>query len=299
MTLAGSRRTAVVEVNLLGGLIRATPDVTAPRRVDEPDVLVVAVKRPKEGATASASEARLLSQLRSEIERVAREPLPAALLDRAGAWRLTAVAVEGGALDELGLRLAALAGVDRYRLVGSYSVTEVFVATAFRRRAPARVERPGEGVVQREDSEDELGVRRRCGLYRPGHEVHWVQALGAMRRLDTEPPIVGRLAGWEQNGTITLDIGGKVERVWNHEPNRLAGLALRVDSRVSLQPGWGLLRVESSDGHYLFYVGDPVDHLECPGSPPTGDPLDLLAQTGGFSIPAGEALRHLDGKGGR
>jgi len=37
------------------------------------------------------------------------------------------------------------------------------------------------------------------------------------------------------------------------------------------------------------------DHVDCPEKAATGDPLDLLDQTGGFSIPLDEALQHFDG----
>jgi len=143
--------------------------------------------------------------------------------------------------------------------------------------------------------DDELLLPRRCGLYLPGHEVHWVQAQSAGRRLSTEPPIAGHLTGVEQDGTIALDIAGEVERAWTHEPSRLAALASRARFHVSLQRGWGLLRVKRPEGDYLFYVGDADDHLDCPEKAPTGDPLDLLAQTGGFSISLDEAHEHFDG----
>src|SRR4051812_40191944 len=94
---------------------------------------------------------------------------------------------------------------------------------------------------------------RRCGLYLPGHEVHWIQALRCGNDLQTQR-IRGRLIAVELDGTIIIDADGKITRVWNHEPDRLAWFAAEAGNNVTLQPRWGVLRVPGHDGNYIFYV---------------------------------------------
>jgi hypothetical protein len=130
---------------------------------------------------------------------------------------------------------------------------------------------------------------RRCGLYLPGHEVHWIQGLRCGNDLES-PRIDGTLISIEADGTIVLKVDGRTERAWNHEPNRLAVLAARVENHVTLQRRWGALRVPSPRGAYVFYIGDPDDHRQCPPTPPSGDPIELLIEAGGFSISMDEAI---------
>ncbi len=134
---------------------------------------------------------------------------------------------------------------------------------------------------------------RKCGLYLPGHEVHWIQGLRSGN--DTENPREeGNLIAVKDDGTIVFKVDGNIERAWNHQPQRIAALADRFrGGRVILHRRWGLLGVPHGDsGTYMFYIGDPDDHRECPSEPPTGDPLDLLAETGGFSMRGEEAIEY-------
>lgn len=112
---------------------------------------------------------------------------------------------------------------------------------------------------------------RRCGLYLPGHEVHWIHGLRCGNDLES-PRMDATLISVEGDGTVVLAVKGRTSRAWNHEPDRLAVLAARVDNRVILQPRWRALRVPSRDGAYIFYIGDPERHRECPPTPPRGDP---------------------------
>lgn len=131
---------------------------------------------------------------------------------------------------------------------------------------------------------------RQCGLYLPGHEVHWVQGLRSANDIETSP-VQGHLVAVEDDGTIVFKVGGTIERAWNHEPQRIAAFAAKSGGRVILRRSWGILGVPHGDsGNYLFYIGDPDDHRECPSEPPTGDPLDLLAETGGLSMRAIDAI---------
>lgn len=129
---------------------------------------------------------------------------------------------------------------------------------------------------------DELEPRR-CGLYLPGHEVHWIQALRSGN--DTEHrPVPGHLVEVGSDGHILLDVEGRERQFWDHQPDRIALLAGRVRNRISVQWRWRILRVASAEGSYLFYLADPLDHRPCPAQLPEGDPVDLLTTAGGWTM---------------
>ena len=137
----------------------------------------------------------------------------------------------------------------------------------------------------------------RCGLYLPGHQVHWIQAKLAVRG---EPdPRTGakreRVAGHVEvfpDGLLIVEVAGSIRRLWHHDPDRLAALVAPNDGAILHQPGWGLLLTKSEQGHYLFCVAD-ADSPElrpCPSERPSGTPIDLLREAGGFSL-RGPAIR--------
>ncbi len=133
---------------------------------------------------------------------------------------------------------------------------------------------------------------RLCGLYLPGHEVHWVQGLRSANDIET-PREDGHLIAVEDDGTIVFKVGATIERAWNHEPQRIATFAAKSGDRVILQRRWHILGVPRGEGRTsLFCIGDPDDHRECPLEPPTGDPLDLLVETGGLSMRAADAIEY-------
>ena len=135
---------------------------------------------------------------------------------------------------------------------------------------------------------------RTCGLYLPGHDVHWIQGLHSGRGSE-QPPEPGQLLEVSDDGTIRVQVGDEVRVLWNHDPWRLAGLAAYNDGAVTHQPRWRLLRTNSKDGAFCFYVADAdKEHVPCPTEPPTGNPIELLDRAGGFTLPVEEVLRWLD-----
>jgi len=137
---------------------------------------------------------------------------------------------------------------------------------------------------------------RKCGLYLPGHEVHWIQARLSGNDIEN-PREDGHLIAIEDDGTIVFKIDGniKIERAWNHEPKRIAAFAAQSGGRVIIHRRWHILGVPDMrqvGATFLFCIGDPDDHRECPSEPPTGDPLDLLAETGGFSMRGVDAIEY-------
>lgn len=136
---------------------------------------------------------------------------------------------------------------------------------------------------------------RNCGLYIPGHDVHWIQAKRGWSD-EVNLPAPGHLAEVWPDGLVVVEIDGDVRRLWNHNPERLEALVARNRGQISHQPEWGLMSTPSDGGRYQFCVAD-ADHPDlrpCPAHPPTGNPYELLMEAGGFSIPGSEALRWIE-----
>lgn len=132
-----------------------------------------------------------------------------------------------------------------------------------------------------------------CGLFKPGHNPHWIQVNRALGD-EVNLPAPGRLLRIEANGIVVIEVGGRENTVWSHEAGRVGEAAALRDERVTYQPRWGLLWVKSDVGNYAFCVADPPNrHQECPDQPPGGDALELLDRAGGFTaravtVPPGE-----------
>jgi hypothetical protein len=133
---------------------------------------------------------------------------------------------------------------------------------------------------------------RECGLYTPGHEVHWIQGLRSGNdRISTPSP--AHLIGVAADGEVVVEVEGTVGRFWNHEPARIAFLARGVEDRLEVNWRWSTLKVPNDHGFFLFYVADLTDHLVCPETPPHGTPEELLTQAGGFTLSGPAALAQL------
>ena len=94
---------------------------------------------------------------------------------------------------------------------------------------------------------------RNCLNYGPGHTAHWIQVRHSMDQ-DEQLAEQAVLVEARRNGTVVLDMDGKRQTFWNHEPVRLARLAARNDGRVTVQERWRLLRTASPDGAYCFSI---------------------------------------------
>ena len=135
-----------------------------------------------------------------------------------------------------------------------------------------------------------------CGLYLPGHDVHWIQVKVSLK-LDAIRPEPGRLLDVEEDGLVVVEVQGVLHQLWNHDIARLERLVKVNRGRISYQPGFGLLRTSSGErGDYCFCVTEVEDpaRRSCPVGPPTGSLSELLTTAGGFSVSGPEALRMLD-----
>jgi hypothetical protein len=129
----------------------------------------------------------------------------------------------------------------------------------------------------------------RCGLHHPGHDVHRVQAEGAMSDHDA-PMLEVTLIEVRDDGVVVIELDGKRLELWNHNPARLAWLARSAKGEVAYHPGWALLGVVRRapsgeiEGYHQFCVveADSPDRRGCPEpGETTGD------DSGAFTISLG------------
>jgi hypothetical protein len=124
---------------------------------------------------------------------------------------------------------------------------------------------------------------RFCGLYLPGHQVHFIQGL---KYSDPDHPRTpGTLIHVGDDGIIVVEFDDGIRCFWNHEPQRIAHFAARVNNRVERQERWGLLGIpaERRWSNYCFCIADPDDHRSCPNEPSTGTAFERLESASGFT----------------
>lgn len=107
-----------------------------------------------------------------------------------------------------------------------------------------------------------------CGLYWPGHDVHWIQ-WNLSTRDALHLPSRGHFIGASDEGTLTIEIDGEEVLLWNHDPGRMLDVISANGSNVSYQPRWSLLRSHGEFG-YVFCVA-PVDYDRRTPAAGTGD----------------------------
>jgi len=130
-------------------------------------------------------------------------------------------------------------------------------------------------------SPDPLSPPLRCGLYRAGHDVHFVQAIRSGNDDEAWPGT----ASVDAAGSISITLdSGSVTRRWTHDPGRLAHLLAESGGHVLLRTK-SILSIPHGDGAYCVSVGDGP--TPCP--PANEDLSDLswdqlLARRGGVTV---------------
>jgi hypothetical protein len=132
----------------------------------------------------------------------------------------------------------------------------------------------------------------RCGLYRPGHDVHYIQARLAARN-EPDPKtgekrerVPGHLLEVRSDGLIVIEAAGGIHRVWNHDPERLERLAVGNAGLISYQPGFHLLAIAHEVAFETLTFGEPrkvlleASHLFCVAAYEIG-PLDSCSTRDG------------------
>lgn len=136
-----------------------------------------------------------------------------------------------------------------------------------------------------------------CGLYLPGHEVHWIQGLHSSDPGET-PPVPCRILEIRDDGTVVIGISGERLELWNHDPARLRALVEARGAVGSYQEHWRLLRVPSENGGGYCVDVTPAsnpDRRPCPSEPPRHETLlDQLREAGGFTMRASDLFAAVD-----
>jgi hypothetical protein len=116
----------------------------------------------------------------------------------------------------------------------------------------------------------EIRQLKSCGLYLPGHQVHWIQARLERENQENRPD-TGRVVDVRNDGAVGIDLDGEERRLWNHQPDRLAEAASQSALIVRHQPTWGLLQVGNTVSGYLFCDAGPSnEHVPCLDRPRVG-----------------------------
>ena len=132
---------------------------------------------------------------------------------------------------------------------------------------------------------------RHCGLYLPGHDVHWIQVFQSQRDTNNAP-VAGRLAEIRDDGVVVVEVDGERLDLWNHDPERLRIVVEENGPDVSYQQKLRLLRSPGLRHGCCFDVALALDshRRPCPTEPPTGSLFERLQAAGGFTVPASELL---------
>lgn len=149
------------------------------------------------------------------------------------------------------------------------------------RELNANVSRAGSGG----DPDEWPPSARHCGLFLPGHMVHFIQARHGWEDRDGHEHGVLRAV----DGTLlTVAFGDREQRLRNHETARMEAIAERLGPRVVYQRRLGLLSFPRPSGSLLFCVADAdAEWRPCGGGSGAGpadaaEALDALLNRGGF-----------------
>lgn len=141
-----------------------------------------------------------------------------------------------------------------------------------------------------------IPLPKRCGLYLPGHEVHWIQGLHSSDAGEVAP-VPCRILAVSDDGTIAVNLAGERLELWTHDPGRLRALVAECGAAVTYQKRWRLLRVAHDGGSYCIDVtpASSPERRACPTSPPRHEtPAVQLAATGGFTVRATDIVAPID-----
>jgi hypothetical protein len=88
---------------------------------------------------------------------------------------------------------------------------------------------------------------RPCGIYSPGHRVHFIQARKAAAEKGEPATLLGI-----RDSTIVLGVGDGVRVYGNHDPRRVQAFADQLGEEVSLIQHWHVLRIAGDGRWWLF-----------------------------------------------
>ena len=98
-------------------------------------------------------------------------------------------------------------------------------------------------------------VDRSCKSYRPGHQVHWIQA---KKSVEDGHPVIYVSVVVHDDGQIDIEGHDLSLVIWNHDPARLRS-ALGYRARVVWKPRYHVLNVSG----YIFSMADLAEQTAC------------------------------------
>jgi len=137
-----------------------------------------------------------------------------------------------------------------------------------------------------------IPLPKQCGLYLPGHQVHWIQAFHSTDAGEIRP-VRCRILEVDDDGVLVVELAGRPLRLWTHDPLYLRAVVAKCGVDASYQERWRLLSFPSKVRKYVIDVtreSNP-DRRPCPSEPPRHDTLlAQLMETGGFSVQAADIV---------
>jgi hypothetical protein len=80
-----------------------------------------------------------------------------------------------------------------------------------------------------------------CGLFKPGHDPHWIQMSRATA--DKDLPNSGRLVESLSDVTVVVEVDERELNPWNREPERVIEVVAASGGIIEYQSRWGVLCV--------------------------------------------------------
>ncbi len=90
-------------------------------------------------------------------------------------------------------------------------------------------------------------IDRSCGSYRPGHQVHWIQA---KKSVEEEQPLIDVSVVVHRDGRVDIECDELNLTLWNHDPQRLQS-AVDYWGRAVWKPRYHVLSLPGLFG-YVF-----------------------------------------------
>lgn len=108
------------------------------------------------------------------------------------------------------------------------------------------------------------GPSAQCGLYLPGHQVHWIQFNQSMRKPGVVTPVTAVV---DDDGLVHIS-GDDLSLVqWNHRPDLLRTALQRFGGRAAWKSLWCILAVPTDifmgGARTVFYLTEPDARSEC------------------------------------
>jgi hypothetical protein len=130
----------------------------------------------------------------------------------------------------------------------------------------------------------EIRLPKKCVLFKPGHNPHWIQVSQASKDVQS-PPVPARVIDIRDDGTVRLQIAQRELCFWNHDVGRLLD-ALEIGGEgLTYQSRWRLIHVPHGQDSYVFCVGSSLNNrLHCLPDTPGVALKELLDLVGGFTL---------------